>query len=554
MSITNFNFKKMGEYLSSEKYYIPKYQREYAWERSELEDFWMDLSNVIKEKLELHFLGQIVVHDSAEDKKKFIIDGQQRTCTAVILLSVLRDRFLEMFTDHKIGEAQNNYEDIRIMYIGRWSETKDELRLILGNTDNKFFRKYIQIGDRAAPTRLLPSEKRIKDAYEFFDSAFDALIENIGDPNEQFGKLNEIYLAFINNFKVLYFESNDMNEAFVIFETLNARGKDLETADLLKNHIIRSAKQHEDAVIANWDEMKSTLGKIDATRYIRHLYNSTFDFVREKDLYKKLRDKISSPKKALDFSTGLSTYASTYNALNNPDEDNGFTLKEIKTVLSNLKTMSATIFYPIVLAMVDNTHFKELDILNVVRKLEILVLRNFVIAGRVANIYELKFAEIAYNIHEEKLSNTDEVISEIQKLIIDDDVFLSSFETCSVKKKPVIRYIFKEIIHSIAKEMTVNDDTDLIHIEHIMPVSKGQWDITDEEHNDNLWRLGNLTLLGSDYNEKISNSLFDVKREVYRKSQIALNNELALYDRWTPEEIEDRQKKLAQVAILRWPR
>lgn len=32
----------------------------------------------------------------------------------------------------------------------------------------------------------------------------------------------------------MFVETDDFNEAFIIFETLNARGKDLETADLLK--------------------------------------------------------------------------------------------------------------------------------------------------------------------------------------------------------------------------------------------------------------------------------------------------------------------------------
>lgn len=38
---------------------------------------------------------------------------------------------------------------------------------------------------------------------------------------------------------VMYVETDDINEAFIIFETLNARGKELETSDLLKNHVFR---------------------------------------------------------------------------------------------------------------------------------------------------------------------------------------------------------------------------------------------------------------------------------------------------------------------------
>lgn len=41
----------------------------------------------------------------------------------------------------------------------------------------------------------------------------------------------------------MFVETDDFNEAFIIFETLNARGKDLETADLLKNHLFKIANK-----------------------------------------------------------------------------------------------------------------------------------------------------------------------------------------------------------------------------------------------------------------------------------------------------------------------
>ncbi|AXF96656.1 GmrSD restriction endonuclease domain-containing protein [Spiroplasma phoeniceum] len=50
--------------------------------------------------------------------------------------------------------------------------------------------------------------------------------------------LNKIYKLFIEQFNILAVKTDDINGDFIIFETLNARGKDLETADLLKNHLI----------------------------------------------------------------------------------------------------------------------------------------------------------------------------------------------------------------------------------------------------------------------------------------------------------------------------
>ncbi|WP_232781144.1 GmrSD restriction endonuclease domain-containing protein [Macrococcoides caseolyticum] len=51
--------------------------------------------------------------------------------------------------------------------------------------------------------------------------------------------LKSLYESLIREMVVMYVETDDINEAFIIFETLNARGKELETSDLLKNHVFR---------------------------------------------------------------------------------------------------------------------------------------------------------------------------------------------------------------------------------------------------------------------------------------------------------------------------
>lgn len=87
------------------------------------------------------------------------------------------------------------------------------------------------------------------------------------------------------------------NEAFIIFETLNARGKDLETSDLLKNHVLKSANNKIGIVKDQWAQMNENLGNIDPTKFIRHYWNSQYRFIREKDLYKSIRKRIDTPKR-----------------------------------------------------------------------------------------------------------------------------------------------------------------------------------------------------------------------------------------------------------------
>lgn len=549
----NNSFRTVASFLQENVYHVPDYQREYAWEESEIDDFWMDLENVINENLDSHFLGQIVIHDSISDSMKFIIDGQQRTCTSVILLSVFRSHFEKLKTEFKHKAAENRYEDIRIKYIGRWSNDENELKLFVGKADREYFRSFIQCGDtNSGSTELTSSQKRIKNAYHYFNKAISDKISNIDDPDSVFEIVNLYYKAFIEKFHVLYIETEEINEAFIIFETLNARGKDLETSDLLKNHIFRHANTKLESVKKNWQEMIDTLNGIDATRFIRYFYNSSNVFVREKDLYKKIREKIITPKKADDLSVELNLYSKSYCALENPEKESFYSDKNLVKSLINLKIMSASSFYPIVLAMTNTPGFSHQQIGIVVNSIEVLVFRNFVVAGKVSNRYELSFADIAYRIHENALSSVEEITKEIKDLTISDDEFTSAFASCSIKKKPVIRYFFQKVNQTYSGEVAVIEDNNLIHIEHIMPVTKGVWNITDEQHQEYLWRIGNLTLLGKEFNQAIQNNLFPSKKVMYSESLIQLNKELCNFDDWNIESIQSRQTSLGKLSLKIW--
>lgn len=550
MGIKNFSFKTVGEYLSN-TYHIPDYQREYSWEIGELEDFWQDLNRVVYENLDLHFFGQIVIHDSEDDKKRFIIDGQQRSCTLVIFLSVLRDRLKELSKNNDNETAQNLYEDIRIKHIGRYTEKSNELQLHLSNVDQNFFESYIQKGKHDLPSVLKPSEKRIKDAYDFFTKKIDFEI-NEKDIEEIVQIYDNYYKKVINAFRILYFESDDLNEAFIIFETLNARGKELETSDLLKNHIIKISDIYHDHVVNDWEEMRSNLGKIDATKYIRHYYNCFNDFVREKDLYRRLKELIKSPKKASDFTKDLKKYSKVYSSLNNPNEDILFKDPLLIKSLKALNIMGASSFYPIVLALFKKEKYKENEIGQVVEKIEVLAFRNFVIAGKVANTFEIGFSEIAFKISNGEIDDIQQLIKAISNEIIDDQQFKSYFASCIVKKKPVIRYIFRELLQNDDDEMKINDDNNSVHIEHILPQTLGEWKINIDQHKEYLWRLGNLTLLGKEYNEKILNKKFEIKKTMYSSSKISHNHNIAEYSTWDIASINKRQEALANLALRRW--
>jgi len=545
----NFGLNDVGTYLQRNTYHIPNYQREYAWTaEGEVEDFWLDMEATVQEKRDSHFFGQIVIHADTENGRKYIIDGQQRTATAVIFLAVLRDYFKKLSASVK--GALNKYEDIRIKYIGRWSEEEDELRLRLGEIDGEFFAKNVQI-NMPSENPGKESHKNIVNAYKYLERKMIETVQDSKDEKKQYDIIYEYYSKFINNFKVMYIETDDENEAFIIFETLNARGRDLETADLLKNHVFRKSGKSLDKVKENWSNTVDTLDNIDITKFLRHYWNSKATLVREKDLYKKIRDDITTPNKCEEFTKVLASMAEVYKGLVYPLIEGYFSEPLINQTLNNLKIMNASSFYPIMLALVQRK-FEDKDILIIAQSIETLIFRNCVVAGKVANKYEIVFSRIAHKISEKELTTVEEINAEIRKETIGDLEFKPVFMIFAVKSTPVAKYVLREINDFQNDEVKALDNSKL-NLEHIMPKTKGDWQVDKETHEKYLYRLGNLTLLAEKINKGIQNKIFDSKKPVYERSKLTITNMLKDFSKWDPDSIDVRQERLYDIAIKRWP-
>ncbi|SFK36137.1 Protein of unknown function DUF262 [Marinilactibacillus piezotolerans] len=347
--------------------------------------------------------------------------------------------------------------------------------------------------------KLSKSEKLIYHASQFYSNKLLGYIEGDNDPESQYKKLSCLLDLFLSNFKLMYIETDEINEAFVIFETLNARGKDLETSDLLKNHVFRSSNNKIKIIKVQWNQVIENLGNVDPTRFIRHYWNSQHKFVREKDLYKGIRKAINTPKKVEDLMEDLVGLSDLYTSLSYPEN---FVYFENSTLIERTKEISnlgASSYFPIMLAL-ENEKYDEIDIDKIMESIECLIVRNFVVAGKTANKFEVEFAKIAYQITQHQFDEIDEILSAIKNLTINDDEFSNDFKIFTTKKTNTIRYILRKVHNNSNTETRIINDNNTIHIEHIMPKKTQHWDISKDLHDEYLWKLGNLTLLGHEYN------------------------------------------------------
>lgn len=552
MGIINSGFYTIHTFLQNHIYHIPEYQRGYSWKKEQLEDFWMDLIQLYNdEEIKNHFLGQVVVHNEENSDFYYIIDGQQRTSTSIILLDSIRKK-LDNLTDE---DANIDADDITSKYIGRLTQKRKDQRLILGETDKRIFESLIQVRNNKLQQintkKLANSEKLIYEASNFFDEKLDDFLNNASSENDKYIKLKKLYKLFLENFKIMYVETDDINEAFIIFETLNARGKELATADLLKNHLFRTANSQIETVRENWGLLIDNLDTIDPTKYIRHFWNSYRSFAREKDLYKQLRKHINTPHSSEEFLNKLVHTSLLYKSIVDPLNNTFFEDNELNDRIKEIKNLSATSFIPIILAMY-NKKFSEHSINSVLKQIETLIVRNIIVAGRVANKFETLFAKIANSISDNKFKTVGEINNEIKQLIIEDDKFENEFSNFTTKKSSVIRYLLRKINNYDNNETRIISDNNLIHIEHVMPKNINEWNVSKEDHQKYLNRLGNLTLLGQEYNKNASNKNFEMKKEIYSQSTIQMTKSLENLKSWDFEKIANRQKQFAKTALNIW--
>lgn len=193
---------------------IPSYQRGYAWQKGQLEDFWNDLEHVSKLGDKFHYMHSLTLRgleNEFEDSAFEIIDGQQRLATSLILLGLLAKT-----TQNK--DPKYSLINLEPVLSYKYYGLSEAFRAIM--EEEKDLKRFQTSSFYA---------KNLIDAHAFFQ-------EKISDT--PVGTLEKMFDALIKKMLFSVVELNDNRiDPFSSFETINNRGKDLSTLELLKNRL-----------------------------------------------------------------------------------------------------------------------------------------------------------------------------------------------------------------------------------------------------------------------------------------------------------------------------
>ena len=85
----NASASSAGKLLSDLMLEVPQFQREYSWEEAEVADFWTDLRGSLDSESQSYFLGLVILSDRPNEKRKYVVDGQQRFITLTLLAAAI---------------------------------------------------------------------------------------------------------------------------------------------------------------------------------------------------------------------------------------------------------------------------------------------------------------------------------------------------------------------------------------------------------------------------------------------------------------------------------
>lgn len=548
----------IGDILTSTKpYIVPSYQRDYSWDKDEVEDFWKDLIKCIGQKS--YFLGSMVFKAEKEDDTIIVIDGQQRLATITILLSAIRDLLFK-------NGAQRDYLSISDHYIIKEYEGETEVKTLTLNLLNReYFYYCIQLlpDDKNRKqftdyTKTEKTNKLIKNAYLFFKEEISKLISAIS-PKEKIQYLNSLVTHIRTVLRVITITVDTEEEAYLIFETINDRGLELSVADLFKNYLIRKAKSDEDKdeIISMWKEI-STLLDDKLRAFLRHYWVSKKGEITERRLFSELTTHIEDDNiDVKDFVKEMKDEAINYNSIYNP-EDGSWQDKEISKLIYEFNILSARQCLPLLLSGLEM--FDEREFKNLLGAVINFTFRYSTICNRHNNVLETKYSDTAIQMRNGKIKDTVNAMKNLKSIYPEKAEFENMFAKKKVEGK-LGRYILKKIDEEVGQYKGEKPDYNSCTLEHIIPQKPDEdWKkfftkmkLKKEDIDEATYKIGNVTLLDEGLNKKAKNYFFIKKRdESYKNSILWINQTLKGIKGWDLITIEQRQRQLAELANKIW--
>lgn len=585
---------------------IPDYQRGYAWETQQVDEFWEDLQSLHPNRL--HYAGTIALfeldgapttmdNEGHHYTRSEVVDGQQRLTTVVILLNEIAKALRSMDEHDTLAQGiTKNFIRATAMH------GLPLYKLNLNQETDQFFKDHV-LPDvpQSIAGPLVASSTRLLNARE-------RLALRLSEGPEEYAErkrwLTSLYEKITNSLRFNRFEIEDPTDVGLIFEVVNDRGKSLSDLEKVKNFLLYTAsrlgidevskKQFAEAVNDTWKAILANLSQaeLDSAANENQLLRSHWimdydpqprNWRGAKSIKERLdpghKDTGEAIQQLFDYLSSLRNSCVAYCDFLKPDRIDAFNIfpanlrSEVKAWNQRLTRIGVTAtFLPLFMAMRKRWPEDPAPYLETLKLCEAVAFRTYRVARYAAGYRQPAMFRLANRVCQ--ADTVQDILVEIKRQydspnakrefaqFADDDVLHNWFGRSG------LTYLLYEYETHLAAAQGGPPITPWGHIgnssiEHILPQSiEGQnyWTerFDEQTHRDYVHDIGNLALTNG--NESLGNKPFPQKRDsgdagpyCYRRSNLKIENEIAdSWLDWTVDTITQRRRRIVQWATKRW--
>lgn len=558
---------------ANQRMVVPVYQRPYSWDEEQCHQLWYDILETGRNARGNHFTGSVVMvlgtdFNAAGVNELLIIDGQQRITTLTLLILAIA----EYAREHPDKLTHVTYDEIidSGYLVLKHKKGDDHYRLTLSQGDQKTLKSVVDhLENPDIP--IVPEAHRVIDNLE----NFRLWLNGLENPNLIWDGIQRLEVVTISL-------AQGRDNPQLIFESMNSTGKDLSTADLVRNFVLMGLPfdAQEELYTHYWRAIEVTLGADSYDRifddFLRNwltvIYAPTS--IATQDVYRLFKRHVEKnhydqPGQMPNLLKEIKRFAEYYACIT----AGASTDKDVRIRLARIAALDISVVNPLLMSIFDDYDegsFSHDDLIEMLDIIESYLVRRAV-CDVPTNSLRSFFSTLISHLNDIQNSGGDYLQAFKAFLLAEAGTTRRMPTDLEFEQALKARdcYTFRRgffLLSALENSYHPKDPKDFstgtYSIEHIMPrnaLAHEEWrqmlgPDCERIHEELVNTLGNLTLTA--YNSELSDGTFDEKKERivggYDKELLVISSSLKDASTWNESSIRERTNLLAKRAIDNW--
>lgn len=574
---------------------IPLFQRPYVWKEVEQwEPLWKDIRRIAELRIAephlnvTHFLGAVVIQSHETQSKRLtawnVIDGQQRLTT----LQILADAACAILAREGFEKLAGQLEDLTLNSEKYIDDGESRLKVRHLNNDRAAFDEVMSAEPPVGHADLQNSDSQIVAAHGYFSMVVEQWL-GAPESDEHPVKAKELTDVLLDGLQLVSIELEASENSQEIFETLNARGTPLTAADLVRNFVFQRLEAEggdtKKAYREDWPfETKFWMKEVSVGRNFvsrsslflnQWLVARTGEEVSPQATFNRFKSyvELESGHKMADLLPVIKQQARQYETWTETASHPGGSLDAAELAVYRMTASGVEILKPLLIWLYEpGRGLSESVAARIIGAAESWVVRRQFLRLSGSDLGRIVADVIAANSTTSADDLAERVTGHLARLNVtstywpgDEELKRALATEPAYSRFP--RRRLRMFLEAIEDHYRAETDQPQIErkgypIEHLLPRSwKDTWPVDTPEEVDarqeRVHRLGNLTLLTTSLNSKVSNGPWLSKR-----AALLDHNTITLTGRvikrtehhgWDEELIDERTAELIDVLLRVWP-